>query len=201
MRRHPLFAWLLCASLAVAPLHALAASATGHSPPNFGSNWGNICDTTQLSQCKAPDAGHKYRYWDLTSNMVSATDDTITTDYNPTDLFMYAVSSGEETGYFDAEYGTTGYAVAWTACGSAATYGGSESDHSRWCSPQDVRYNLSYAGNYDSVNERKSIACEETGHIFGLRHNDTAETTCMDAAAGTVIVISSHEVSHINANY
>lgn len=64
-----------------------------------------------------------------------------------------------------------------------------------------MRYNLSYTNRYDNVDERKAIACQETGHLFGLRHNQTGETTCMREPPGLVKNFSSHEVTHINANY
>lgn len=131
--RRPLV-WLMAALLVAAPFHANASKALGHAPPNFGSNWSHVCDNTQASECRSAVAGHSYRYFDLTANMVVATDEAITTDVNPTDLFMFAVTSGEDTGYFDANYGTAGFAAGWTQCQSPAgspgmEYGGSEALH------------------------------------------------------------------------
>lgn len=76
-------------------------------------------------------------------------------------------------------------ALAWTRCqgppGAAGmTYGGSDAAHTRWCSPQLVYYNLTYAAShFPTDNNKRYIACHELGHTIGLRHTNESSGTCM----------------------
>jgi len=195
--------WVASIAVALASIQAAALEVGAHSPPNFGSNWDNICDTTQASQCDGWAAGMDVAFYSLTDRLNRATRDAITTDYNPTDLFLFCcVASGDDIGVFDAAYGTTGNARAWTSCAPGATYGGSEALHTRSCTPHDIRYNLSYGAFYDTDGEAFAIACHEVGHTVGLRHNQTDQgATCMLEPPGLVKVLDDHDVNHINANY
>ncbi|MEW6225417.1 MAG: hypothetical protein AB1627_12395 [Chloroflexota bacterium] len=194
-------AYIVSLAVALAHIHAAALDIQAHSPPNFGSNWGHICDTTKASQCKGWAAGLDVALYSLEDRQDRATRDTISTDYNPTDLLMTIVLSGDDIGVFDGLYGTSGNVHAWTSCAPGATYSGSEAAHTRACTPHDVHYNLSFPAFFDSDGESFAIACHEIGHTVGLRHNGTGETTCMREPPGTTKKISTHERNHINANY
>ena len=192
-------AWCMVATLLLGPL---SVPALGHAPPNFGSNWSHICDTTIASECKAPSAGLDIALYSLETKTSTATQAVISSQYQPTDLFFYYVTSNDDVGVFDGYYGTTGFAAAWTACAPGATYYGSEANHTRSCTPQDIRYNFSYASRWDEnpVGESRWIACQEVGHTVGLRHNQGTTSTCMHDLPSTDVIIQ-HEKDHINANY
>ena len=87
---------------------------------------------------------------------------------------------------------------AWTACAPNATYGGS--DPTRWCRPQRLRYDLTDAGAFDTLSERRYVACHEFGHSFGLRHS-TNQSSCLFPNQATSTVIVSHDATELNARY
>ena len=87
---------------------------------------------------------------------------------------------------------------AWTTCATGATYGGS--DPARWCRPQLIRYDLSDGSAFDTLTERRYVACHEFGHSFGLRHSSN-QSSCLFPNQATSAVIVSHDVNERNAHY
>ncbi len=172
---------------------------SAHYYPTYGSSWDHNCDATAEAQCISWFAARSYEYYSLTSAMESATTYAITNTYNPTDVYMYA-DSADMTGYFDADYGTSGGNWAWTACAGGATYYGSDASHTRDCVPNDVRYNLHYESEWSTTTRKRALACHETGHLFGLLHN-TSTSSCMHNTPGTATVITTGERNLINGHY
>jgi hypothetical protein len=164
-------------SLLIATLTAFPVRAHGG---HFGSNWQHICDTTLAAQCKANDGAHRVHRASLESHQSSAIDHTknnvyvdistaVTISYVAFDtLVMDVVVS-------DGSYGMTGD-WGWARCfnNPNLTYGGLESNHTRWCKPQELVFNLSYKqSKYPTLEKTKAIACHEMGHTLGLRHYTT----------------------------
>lgn len=107
------------------------------------------------------------------------------------------------------------YTASWwasTACeypGTPTIYGGSEANHTRWCRPQVIRYNLSKRDTYfPGDTAQRDISCHELGHILGLQHATSTTnggsnwaSSCMVYASRTHTTTTTHDRAHINAYY
>jgi hypothetical protein len=97
---------------------------------------------------------------------------------------------------FDFAYGMTNW-VAVTTCDDDAIYGGT--DPGRWCRPQDIQFNTSYA---QTTTSRKAIACHELGHTLCLRHRNSSEpASCMQNGSYTVTTFSTTHDSPLLASH
>ena len=127
-------------------------------------------------------------------------------------LFVFEPDPGETAPR--AKVRAAYYTGVWwssTACefaGSPTIYGGSESNHSRWCRPQVIRYNLNYkASKYPGDTAQRDISCHELGHVLGLRHANSTTgdpnwaSSCMVLNSTTHTTTTSHDRSHVNSYY
>lgn len=97
---------------------------------------------------------------------------------------------------------------AWTWCfdHDSTTYGGSAANHTRYCYPQEIIFNLRYKANYDTQARTNAIACHEMGHTLGLRHFN-ASTGCMKDPPTdnnpnyNYTQITGHEDTHLKDGY
>ena len=173
---------------------------------NFGSDWNHTCDSTYASQCMGwwVNGYQEFVLYAVNAPQAEATRYACTYIFNPvTNLECTEPPTTPVFGVdvYDESYGTIYY--AWTACASVATMGGSSASHTRSCVPQQLRYDLSHAAAFDTVDKRRKIACHEFGHTYGLRHSTEGTGTCMTAVAtdSTVVGISAHDKSHLNGYY
>ncbi len=181
----------------------------------FGSNWavGSHCDTTVASQCIANDAAHHYTLSGLSTARADATTRGFVTyggnsDLNVSTLYPWDVIVVQE-------YHSDIDAYAWTRCAPqgpyGGQYGGSEANHTRWCSPQYIVWNTweTAANKVNSTAKYNFIGCHESGHTVGLRHRSTSPVPCMRTGAPpssstpvpTVENPTSEEYTRINLHY
>lgn len=164
-------------------------SVTATADGRFGSSINHPCDNTIYSECVGDDqyvtvaiytpsnytaqirAAMAYYSSSAVPFIVMTEQSPSPPNYRP-NVYVWTVSS-------------TINALAWTICWDAATYGGSDSSHTRWCSPADLYYNTRYEASYFPTDAAKRyIACHELGHTFGLQHPKSGESldTCMRSA-------------------
>lgn len=115
--------------------------------------------------------------------------------HNYTDISLTSVSAAGSSDHINAyagSYGSTGWlgiAEIQSASGCTVYQGRS-------------RLNRSYLdnGSYTRTN-KKHVACQEVGHLFGLQHNTSTNTTCMNDRILTAPYPNSHDQSMINSIY
>lgn len=112
-----------------------------------------------------------------------------------TDLYLPSVSSAGSTDHINAYagyYGSTG----WLGLASIIRSSG--------CTIYEGRSQLNRTyldnGNYSRRN-KKHVACQEVGHLFGLHHNTSATNTCMNDQILSAPYPNSHDRSMINSIY
>jgi hypothetical protein len=164
--------------------------------PYFGSS--DCGPDLELSNCVANNRDHQLHYYQLLDPQENASKWVMNNVYAPTDVnyFQTTISNADAIVY-DFTFGMTGW---WgvTYCGSGAAEGGT--DPNRWCRPFTVQYNLSATHVFDSVADRRYIACHELGHSLGLR--DVADgATCMDDTEIVHSFLSTHQIADINGQY
>jgi hypothetical protein len=192
---------LMAAALLVAQTHGVAAN-------NFGSDWDRTCDTTTAAQCIGWDINgvQEFGLHAVEANQAAATRYACTEIYaKVANLGCWEIIASDwGVDVYDGDYGTQWF--AWTACAAGALTKGSAANHTKSCFPQVLKYDLSHPTAYDTLSERRKIACHEFGHSYGLRHSTTSgdgTSTCMTPVAtqSTVIGISSHDKSHLNGYF
>lgn len=173
----------------------LAVTATAS---NFGSNVPayqtspHPCDDTLLSQCIANNGYHVYCFGSVAANIKTATRSVMANVYEPLLYVSTAEFACSEPGLdLRISEGRYSYPVwGWTACASGAAYGGS--DPYRWCKPQELRWNRSTAGSWDSLSGRAYVACHEVGHSLGLRHSGDS-SSCLYPNRITTSTLTAHD--------
>lgn len=188
---------------AVGVLIFVASAATQFGAADVrGYNWGssNCGPDVYLSYCVADDRYHYVYLAGLTRSDIR-TDTAYILDReldNRTDMIASVVTGSiYDVRAWNNTYGDTGY---WGAvyCPSGAAQGGS--NPRRWCKPQYIRYNTTYAYKFDTAEERRSIACHELGHTAGLRHSGNIGDSCMyDPVLVTTLEL--HDLVMVNDRY
>lgn len=149
------------------------------------------------SECVADDGSHTIYNFNLNAGWQSATAYAITSVYDPLPQItaLWTTGSDDDVYAYNANYGLTGI-WAWTQCVSGATYGGT--DPSRWCKPQWLDYNTSYA---QTASQAQAISCHEMGHTLGLQHSNESSGSCMIKNQRTINILSAHDKSMIAGHY
>ncbi len=183
----------------------LLAAAMPVMAVNFGSNVNHPCDTTVNSECVANNGIHTVYFG---TSAVNVFDDgvrwSITNVYNPVRDVSASVttSTPADAQVYDYTYGLNNL-YGWTFCASNATYGGTDPD--RWCRPQNVYLNTTYAGTVNTTAERRYLGCHELGHTLGLQHQVNSTSSCSyDNGINKGIVpnaIDTHDTNNLNAQY
>jgi hypothetical protein len=194
--------------LAAALLGLLLGHSTGVAlATNVGSNTtsggtaAHPCDTTIHSQCIANDDTHTV--WlnsSLDAGMQAAVRTAISTYQFVDDIVVVEwTSSNADARMTQGDYKNTSW-WAYGHCIVGATYGGS--DPNRWCSPQQVTFNVTHPVNWDSTaGGRNAVACHELGHTLGLRHAISTQSSCMRNAQTTYTGITTHDEAMLNGIY
>jgi hypothetical protein len=112
-----------------------------------------------------------------------------------TDLVLNTVSAS----------GTTDHANAYNGYyGSTGWLGLAEILNSNGCTVLNgrARLNQTYLdnGSYSRTN-KKHVACQEVGHLFGLHHNTSSTTTCMNDQILSAPHPNAHDQNLINSIY
>lgn len=115
--------------------------------------------------------------------------------HNYTDVSLTNVSAAGSTDHVNAyngSYGSTGW------------LGIAEIQRSSGCTVYQGRSRLNQTyldnGSYTRTN-KKHVACQEVGHLFGLHHNQGSNTTCMNDTILSAPYPNSHDQSMINSIY
>lgn len=120
------------------------------------------------------------------------------TDWNSwhkyTDIYLADSGYGntDHVNAYAAYYGNTG----WLGLASIVRYSG--------CTVYEGKSQLNKTylenGSYSRTN-KKHVACQEVGHLFGLHHNTSSSTTCMNDQILSAPYPNSHDQSMINSIY
>lgn len=115
--------------------------------------------------------------------------------HNYTDLVLTNVGAAGSTDHVNAYNGFYG-ANGWLGLASILNYSGCTVFRGQ------AQLNQSYLdnGSYTATN-KKHVACQEVGHLFGLQHNRGSSTTCMNDTILTAPQPNSHDQSMINSIY
>lgn len=115
--------------------------------------------------------------------------------HNYTDIILNPVSASGTTDHINAYNGFYG-ANGWLGIAEIRGYSGCTIFNGR------ARLNQSYLdnGSYTRTN-KKHVACQEVGHLFGLGHNTSSTTTCMNDTILSAPQPNSHDQSLVNSLY
>lgn len=181
----------LAAMLAVSAIAVLPGSPA--SATNFGSTGTPGAEGTNNGVWLTNDAFYNIGRMSMDAANSTAVGNSITGDYNPTDLDAAALTGNcNDPAYnacvFDSAYGNNNLA-GWNAC--AGTTSGSHPNQT--CSLAYIRFNQTYTWSPDA------LACHEIGHSVGLRHSTQAGSCMVNPLSGSNL--TSHDRAHINAAY
>lgn len=134
-----------------------------------------------------------------------ATSDAIINAVVPTDVVVAAESSSHGAGvdvvYQDFNYTGSICGITWHPAGTLVGYTSCVTLSGAKCDHFHVLYDTSYTSGL-TVQQKRNLACHETGHSLGLSHPDADEQrndSCMyDVTEKTY---SDHDLDHINDNY
>lgn len=146
---------------------------------------------------KADNSQHNFNYYNFTNAMITASDNALANDYQPTMLDIgYTTFDNADVRVLDDNFVTyCGY--NWD--GATNYYALAECtfvNADRECGQFGVRFDTSDTDTFTAT-RRQALACQEFGHTVGLRHRDGG---CLTGAA-TQNNLTDHDRSHISANY
>ena len=146
---------------------------------------------------------HLVYFSGLGVGFTNATANTMSGDYDPTDLNMWQTTYWQiaDVWVYDADYGQNGVA-GWVDCPASAPQGINAQGH-RWCKNQTLKYNLnaSYAPYTEDAGSRAYLACHEMGHTVGLWHWDDESTCMIPNAPNGPTDLHDQDKQHINSYY
>lgn len=188
--------------LAVATVCAMSVAA-----PATIARGSNYSGTTGVTGCtgvnEADNADHTFYYDDVTAAMDNATDWVRTNDLDPTDLYtsLVPLTSVTDVVVYERDY-TTYCDLPWYdpaqgegVVGLATCVSLNVADE---CEKHSVRYEQEFT-SATTVSNRRGLACHENGHAVGLLHRSGS---CMQQNYPKPMNdYSSHDISHIDANY
>lgn len=111
-----------------------------------------------------------------------------------TDIYLASVSSSGTSDHVNAYNGYYGY-NGWLGIAEIRRYSGCTIYEGR------SRLNMTYLENGYSRTNKKHVACQEVGHLFGLHHNTGSNSTCMNDQILSAPYPNSHDRSLINSIY
>ena len=115
--------------------------------------------------------------------------------HNGTEINLTSVGSAGTTDHCNCYSGSYGF-NGWLGIAEIRSYSGCTVREGR------ARLNASYlnSGSYGQTND-KHVACQEVGHLWGLNHNRSSTTTCMNDTILYAPQINSHDISMVNSIY
>ena len=114
--------------------------------------------------------------------------------HNYTDVNLTQVGSAGTTDHCNCYSGLYGF-NGWLGIAEIRRYSGCTILEGR------CRLNRSYLDSGYSTTNRKHVACQEVGHLWGLGHNRGSSTTCMNDTILSAPQPNSHDQSLVNSIY
>lgn len=173
------------------------------------SNASNFTGASGLYGCSAGNMGdnatHSFWYEALTPATVTALNWTRTNSYNPTDVNTVnedlkdpltdviandadyeGVTCGQTWISSISDVGLLGYALCTALSGTK-------------CQQFQLYFDNDFMGPA-TASQEATLACHEVGHSLGLMHTNTG-ANCMQSPGVGSPGLTTHDISHLNANY
>lgn len=181
--------------LALAPSAASATNWGSHDCVPFPAPNQGFCSNVSLGN----NNSHQWSFSLPRADVYADFAYTVNAQYDDrTDLYVYESSwANADVQVQDANWGSIGV-WGWVFCPAGSSTGGTHPN--KWCRPQHLNFNLFYAYPFNSQSGRRYMACHEFGHTIGLRH-DTESNSCMKPDVVSTTVLSTDDISVINAHY
>ena len=171
--------------------------------------WGALFALTLVIGAGAAVASHRWGCWKYANyainwynagsgdywyiyNEEAKTDGDSWHNYTDVSLTNTGYGSSDHVNAYNGYYGQNG----WLGLASIIRYSG--------CTVYEGRSQLNQTyldnGSYTRTN-KKHVACQEVGHLFGLAHNRGSSTTCMNDTILTAPYPNTHDRDLVNSIY